>query len=596
MSEEIQSLPDGLQLTQDPVNLGDLKPEYHDVVVVGAGLSGVSIACKLKDKHNVTDVVILEKLPGPAGTWESNTYPGCACDIPAPVYSFSFRQKSDWSGMFPQQKELREYVHTVVSEYGLWDKFRFKVLTRQARYDSATGLWHIVTEDVPESKSKDARGKLHYYVCKMMITAVGGLSQPNPCTIPGHENFKGPVFHSARWDHSVSIKDKNVIVVGNGCSATQFVPIIADEAKHVTQFVRSKHWYAPEPKIPLEYIPGWRWLVMHFSFFMWLQRILIWLVLESHFTMATRTSVGEMMRSDWEKQCRNYVKKAAPKQYHEQLLPKQNELMVACRRRILDNRYLPSLNRENLDLETSKLVKIEENAVVTADGRRLPADVIVMANGFNPQMAGFPLEIRGADMTQMEHYNKYGEGSMIAYHTCFLSGFPNMSMLVGPNSGTGHMSVIYTSERQQELTMYIAKPVLESPRPSDADIAHLPGTKATTHLSHIPTFDVKLKAELDEQHWVVKRMKELVFTTCDSWYRDPKSGRVTAVYPDWQWKFALRAWFPVYSDFMYKYLPNNQTRPSIPWWQSLGSWLGLGKTPRVDPSETPEINRERMGA
>ncbi|WFC98262.1 hypothetical protein MYAM1_000987 [Malassezia yamatoensis] len=596
MAEEVIPLPDGLRLSQDPVNLGDLKPEYHDLVVIGGGLSGVSMACKLKDKYNVTDLVILEKLGGPAGTWESNTYPGCACDIPAPVYSFSFRQKRDWSGMFPKQKELREYVHTVVSEYGLWDKFRFNVLSRQARYDEATGLWHVIAEDIPQSKEPGARGKLHYYVCKLLVTAVGGLSQPNPCDIAGHENFKGPIFHSARWDNSVDLKNKNVIVVGNGCSATQFVPLIAEEAKHVTQFVRSKHWYAPVPKIPLEYIPGWSWLVLHFSFFMHLQRILIWLVLESHFGMALRNSFGETLRNDWEKKCRAHVKNLAPKKYHDQLLPSNNELMVACRRRILDNSYLPSLARDNLDLETSKLVKIEEHAVVTADGRRIPADVIVLANGFNPKMAGFPLEIRGQNMTQAEHYAKYGEGSMIAYRTSFMSGFPNLAMLVGPNSGTGHMSVIYTSERQQELTMNIAKPVLEAPRPSDADIAHLPGTKATTQLSHVPTFDVKLKAELDEQHWIAKRMQDLVFVTCESWYRDPKSGRVTAVYPDWQWKFALRCWFPVYQDFIYKYLPDNNSMPSIPLWQKFGCWLGLGTVPYVNPSETPEINRKMMDA
>ncbi|WFD02632.1 hypothetical protein MOBT1_001313 [Malassezia obtusa] len=596
MVDGMHALPNGIQLSQDPVNVNGLKPEYHDVVVIGAGLSGVSIACKLKDKHNVTDIAILEKLPGPAGTWESNTYPGCACDIPAPVYSFSFRQKSDWSGMFPQQKEIREYVHTVVSEYGLWDKFRFNTLSRQARFDEATGLWHVISEDLPPKNQPNARGQLHYYVCKLLISAVGGLSQPNPCNIPGHENFKGSIFHSARWDHSVDLKNKNVIVVGNGCSATQFVPLVAEEAKHLTQFVRSKHWYAPVPQSPFDAIPGWNWLVAHFAIFMYLQRFLIWLALESHFLMATRTSVGQSMRDDWERQCREHVKKLAPKKYHSQLLPSQNELMVACRRRILDNKYLPSLGRDNVDLETSKLVKIEEDAVITADGRRIPADVIVMGNGFNPQMAGFPLEIRGVDMTQAEHYKKYGEGSMVAYRTCFLSGFPNLSLLVGPNSGTGHMSVIYTSERQQELTMYVAKPVLDAPRPSEANIAHLPGTKPTADLTHNPTFDVKIKAELDEQHWVVKRMKDLVFTTCDSWYRDPKSGRVTAVYPDWQWKFALRTWFPVYSDFVYKFLPNNKALPDIPWWQAFGCWLGLGTVPKVDPSETPEINRKAMGA
>ncbi|WFD05123.1 hypothetical protein MVES1_000449 [Malassezia vespertilionis] len=594
MTDSIRPLPNGIQLANDPVNLGGLKPEYHDVVVVGGGLSGVGLAIKLKTLYNITDVRILEKLDGPAGTWEANTYPGCACDIPAPVYSFSFMQKNDWSGMFPRQAEIREYVHSVVAKYGVGSMFHYRTVAREARFDSTTGLWHVICEDVPEKGQQT--GKLHYYVAKMLFGCLGGLSQPNPCTIPGNENFKGPIFHSARWDHSVDLKNKNVIVVGNGCSATQFVPVIAPEVKHLTQFVRSKHWYAPVPRNPLDVVPGWNWLVKHFNFFMYLQRILIWLVLETHFLMATNTSIGQFQRDNWERQCRNHVKKIAPKEYQEQLLPEKGELLVACRRRILDDKYMPSLGRPNVDLVTDKLVKIESNAVVTADGRRIPADVIIMANGFYPQGAGFPLVVRGESMTLAQHWEKYGEGSMIAYRNCFLSGFPNFAMVIGPNSGTGHMSVIYTSERQQELTLNVAQPVLDSPRPTDADIRHLPGSSVSSKLSSVPTFDVHLKAELDEQHWVVKAMKSLVFGTCDSWYRDAKSGRVTAVYPDWQWKLALRCWFPVFEDFEYKHMPNNEKMPSIPFWQSVGRWFGLGTIPYVSPSETPEINRAAMGA
>ncbi|WFD29384.1 hypothetical protein MSPP1_000393 [Malassezia sp. CBS 17886] len=573
--------------------LDGLKPEYHDVVVIGGGLSGISVACKLKDRLKVTDVAIVEKIDGPAGTWEANTYPGCACDIPAPVYSYSFRQKNDWSSFFAPQPEIRAYIHQVVAEYGIRPCFRFRTVGREARYDDATGLWHVIIESLPDPKNPSAPTKVTHMVSKVLFMAVGGLSQPNPCTIPGKENFKGPLFHSARWDHSVDLKNKNVIVVGNGCSATQFLPIIVDEAKQVTQFVRSKHWYAPPPKVPLDKIPGWRWLLRHMVFFVWLQRFVLWLVLESHFMMAINNSFGQLLRNDWERKCRNHVRKNAPKKYHDQLLPKHGELLVQCRRRILDDKYLPALNRENMDLETTKLAKIEEDAVITEDGRRVPADVIIMANGFNPQTAGFPLEIRGRNGTLHEHYDRYGGGSMMAYHTVFNAGFPNMSFIIGPNAGTGHMSVIFTSERAQELAIAVGRETLVSQRPSDKAIAHLPGAPVPAGLDHVPTFEVKLDAELKEQHWIDKRMQDLVFTKCDSWYRDGNSGRVTAVYPDWQWKLALRCWFPVWRDFAFTNMPDHLERPPMPLWQRFGCWLGLGSTPSVQPANAPETDEKK---
>lgn len=591
-----KSLPEGISLMSNPPNVGGLQPEYHDIVCIGAGLSGVSLACKLKIKYGVVpDMKILERLEGPAGTWEANTYPGAACDIPAPVYSFSFRQKHDWSGFFPQQPELRQYVHTVVAEYGIGGLFQFNTVALESRYDDATGLWHVLASTF-DPKSPQSTPKLSYFVSKMLVSAVGGLSEPNKCTIDGHETFKGPIFHSARWDHSVDLKGKNVIVVGNGCSATQFVPIIAQEAKMVTQFVRSKHWYAPLPDNAVVKTWWWKWLLRNVPLFMWFQRVLIWMVLESHFTLVTRTWMGRKFRADWEKMCRDYITKTAPAKYHEQLLPKNNELLVGCRRRVLDNAYLPALQRDNLELETSKLVRIEEDAVITEDGKRLPADVIIMANGFSPAAAGAPLMMRGRDMTMREHEAKYGGGSQLAYRTVFVSGFPNMGMLVGPNAGTGHMSVIYTSEREQELLLSVASPVLECGQPNASSITHLPGTPANAALTKVPTFDVKLQAELDEQHWMAKKMSQTVFSTCDSWYRDAKSGRVTAVYPDWQWKFALRCWFPVWKDFTFTGLPINSGHPPSTLFQKLGCALRLGTISYVDPKETPEIDRQAMDA
>jgi cation diffusion facilitator CzcD-associated flavoprotein CzcO len=161
-----------------------------------------------------------------SSTWSSNRYPACACDVPAPVYSFSFRQKTDWSTFYPKQVELKSYFNLVATEFGLLDKFRLTACVLEARFDESTNLWHVAVDEA---------GKQYHYVCKLFVSAVGGLSTPKECDIKGYQQFEGPLFHSARWDHSVDLKGKNVVVVGNGCSATQFVPIIAEQVKTLTQ-------------------------------------------------------------------------------------------------------------------------------------------------------------------------------------------------------------------------------------------------------------------------------------------------------------------------------------------------------------------------
>ncbi|PWN51213.1 FAD/NAD(P)-binding domain-containing protein [Violaceomyces palustris] len=598
-----------------PTTQPKLVPEYHDVLIVGSGVSGICMACQLKTKYGITDVKILDKLDSLAGTWKANTYPGCACDVPSAVYSFSFHQKGDWSTFFPEQEELRQYFETVASKHGLQPYFHFSTLVREARFDNDTGLWHVWTEDLPakakwgdkalietEGDSAAPTAKKTHYVTKFLVSAVGGLSEPNPCDIKGHETFKGPIFHSARWDHSVQTDGKDVVVVGNGCSATQFVPVIAKGAKTVTQFVRSKHWYAPKPKNPLSFLPGWNWLVAHIPAIRYLQRFLIFCVLESHFSYTLLNPVGEFFRRKWARKCVRHAKRLAPKEYWDILIPKKDEVIVACKRRIIDETYLPCLNLPHVRLETSKLVEIGDHHVLTQDGRKIKADVIIMANGFNTQAAGYPMRVYGKDMELRDHWNKYGGGGPLNYRSSLTSGFPNMGWLMGNNSATGHNSVIFTTECQVMFLLEVAKPVLAAPRPLQEAIEHMPGTPCSEKITRsfrTPTFDVKLKAELDEQHWISKAMSKLVFSTgCGAWYLNKNSKRITALYPDWQWKFMLRAMFPQWDHFEYTGVKTTTSAApySAPWWKVIGYRLGVGSVPYVKPEETPEIDRKSMGA
>ncbi|SNX84109.1 related to monooxygenase [Melanopsichium pennsylvanicum] len=576
-----------------------LTPEYHEVIIVGAGISGICMACQLKRKHGINDFLILERSPAPSGTWTNNSYPGCACDVPAPVYSFSFATKGDWSTFYPKQKELKLYFTKVAKEHGLEEKFRFQTTVEEARFDKDTGLWHIWSVDWTKDGTEEDQVK-HHYVCKFFVSAVGGLSQPKPCDIDGHESFKGPIFHTAAWDHSVSLKGKDVVLVGNGCSATQCVPYLAEHSKTLTQFVRSKHWIAPHPHQPFDSIPGFKWLLQKFVFVRKFQRLLIWLVLESHFILILQNPIGRLFRWNWRRKCEAHMKKNAPKEYWDMLLPRKDELMVGCKRRIIDDNYLPALRLPHVRVENTKLARIESNHVVLTDGRKIHADVIVMANGFEPHAAGAPMTVYGTHRSLHDHWEKYGEGGMIAYRSALNSGFPNMGSINAANTGTGNQSLIFASECTVNLLLEIAKPVLAAAKPPQFAIEHIPGTSADEKLEKykIPTVEVKLKAELDEQHWIAKCMEKLVFTSgCKSWYIDQRSGRVTSMQPDWQLNYMLRATFPKWDDFRYTGLKGGETRPSdTPWWKVIGDKLGLGHVKYVDPKETPQINRAAMGA
>jgi len=351
--------------------------------------------------------------------------------VPAPVYSFSFRQKTDWSTFYPKQGELKKYFNLVAAEFGLLDKFQLKMCVKEARFDESTNLWHVAADE-------EETGKQYHYVCKFFVSAVGGLSTPKECDIPGYKNFKGPLFHSARWDWNVDLKGKEVVVVGNGCSATQFVPIIAKEVKTLTQAVRSKHWYEKPPHNPFSLIPGWKWLITYIPLFRNLQRFLIWCVLESHFTITLLNPMGKLFRMWWTSSSIRHAKKLAPKKYWSTLIPTKKELQYGCKRRVLDDQYLPSLNRENVHLETSKITEIGEDCVMTADGRRLKADVIIMANGFQIDRAGFPMQVFGRNNVEItEHWKEFGGGGPVNYRSTLMSGFPNYTNIVGVNSATG---------------------------------------------------------------------------------------------------------------------------------------------------------------
>lgn len=329
-------------------------------------------------------------------------------------------------------------------------------------------------------------------------------------------------------------------------------------------------------------LPGWSWLVRHFAFFRGFQRAVIFLVMESHFIMTLMNPLGAIMRwwfaNRW---CKPLAKKA-PKEYYNHILP-EGKVLVSSKRRIFDDDYVPSLNLPHVNLEFERSAQIEADAVITDKGKRVPADIIVLCNGFTTARAGFPMDVFGRGGVEVHDYwNKYGGGSPIHYRSTLIAGFPNMAQIVGSNSATGHTSLIFTSECQINFALEIARPLLNGQRPSNAAIEHNPiqMSKSLATLDKSPAFEPKLKSMVDEQYWIHWLMRYRVFTYGASWYRDPVSGRITSMHPASQISFWLRSEFIDWRDLNYENLPDGKQYPDRAWWRILGSKLGLGRLPK----------------
>ena len=212
----------------------------HEVVIVGNGFSGIGAAIKLKEA-GIEDFVVFDKADAVAGTWRENTYPGCACDVPSHMYSFSFEQNPDWSEMYAPQQEIRDYLERVTDKYGVRPHLRFGFRAVSAEWDEAAGLWRCVGE------GPDGRQEL---TARFLISGIGGLHVPAKPHLQGLESFEGAAFHSAEWDHSVDLKSKKVAVIGTGASAIQFVPEIAGDVAQLDLYQRTAPWVLPEARPP----------------------------------------------------------------------------------------------------------------------------------------------------------------------------------------------------------------------------------------------------------------------------------------------------------------------------------------------------------
>jgi len=494
-----------------------MSQQQDNVIIIGAGPSGMIVGCQLQRQLGFTNFEIFERGSDFGGTWYHNTYPGSGCDIPSYFYSFSFEQNPEWTRVFPLQGEIQEYMLNVAKKYNLPKHTTFHTEALGAKWDTEAERWTVTFKNI---KTQEVFSK----TSKFLVMCCGPLSTPNECPVPGAEKFQGNIWHSGKWNHNVDLSDKNVAVIGNGCSATQFVPVILPKVKSLTQFIRSQHWIfkRPNPLFPEKF----KWAMRHIPGAMFLHRFILAFLLDAQFMMF-KTKSGQGMRNWCSKRARRYMTYKAPKKYHDILVP---NFEVGSKRRVFDTDYLKCLHDDKILLTNDPLVQINEKSVTTKSGKEYPTDVIILANGFQIHAPMHPFTLQGKSGEKLtERWQR--QGGIRAYMGVMSPDFPNMFTVVGPNTGSGHYSIIFIAECNANLAIKLMKPFLFT------------GVKGS--------IEVTEEAEKRDVDWVQNRLKQYVWhgTGEAGWYVDKKTGHNGTIYPHFQSHYWMRTLRPVWSDF-----------------------------------------------
>ncbi|MEV4676700.1 MULTISPECIES: flavin-containing monooxygenase [Actinomadura] len=395
------------------------------IVIIGSGFAGLGMAIRLK-QSGFHDFTVLEKSDALGGTWHDNTYPGCACDVPSHMYSFSFELNPGWSRMFAPQPEIRAYMEQTADKYRVRDHIRFGARVDSMEYDDEARRWNVTLTD----------GTV--LTPRAIVSGIGALHVPSFPDLPGMERFQGTAFHSAEWDHGYDLTGKRVAVIGTGASAIQFVPKVAKRAGDLVVFQRTPPWIQPKPDVSIpapvrkafEKVPG---AARAF-------RNGIYWALEAR---AVGFTVDPRLSGPQERIARRHIEKQiADPELRAKVTP---DYTIGCKRILLSNDYYPALARPNVHVETSGVAEVRENSIVTADGREYEVDCIIYGTGFKVVDALNDLRVTGRDGTKLQEI--WADG-IEAHRGTTIPGMPNFFMLLGPNTGLGHNSVVFMIEVQ----------------------------------------------------------------------------------------------------------------------------------------------------
>ncbi len=400
------------------------------VAIIGAGFSGICVAIHLR-KSALYDFTIFEKAESLGGTWRDNSYPGAVCDVPSISYSYSFAMKLDWSRKWSPQSEILAYIEDCAHKYDVYRQIEFGTEIKHAEFDAERSVWVLTTK---QGQVEEA---------DILITGTGQLNRPMIPDIPGLAEFEGPQFHSARWDHDIDLARKRIAVIGSAASAVQLVPEIAREAAQVTVLQRTPNWILPMGNRRYSETEIRRW-----KDHPWLARLYRWWTYLSFEARWPLFRGNRFMQKGAEKFAERYLEEVIRDPLlRESLTP---DYPLGSRRLLASDHFLPAVNRDNVDLVTDKIDHVDAKNVVTASGRKIPADVLVLATGFRSTEFLAPMEVVGRGGKTLSDVWRNGAE---AYLGLTVTDFPNFFMMYGPNTNLGHNSIIFMIECQTAYIM-----------------------------------------------------------------------------------------------------------------------------------------------
>jgi cation diffusion facilitator CzcD-associated flavoprotein CzcO len=469
---------------------------HSRVAVVGTGFAGLGAAIALERAG--IDHVVLERADDVGGTWRDNTYPGCRCDVPSHLYSFSFAPNPDWTETYSPQPEIWDYLRRTAAEHGVLDRIRFGHEVCAARWDATAQRWRLDT----------ARGEL---TADVVIMGNGPLAEPAMPDIPGIESFTGTAFHTARWRADHDLRGERVAVIGTGASAIQVVPEIQPLVEHLTVFQRTPPWVLPHTNRRITDVeravyrraPALQRLVRAGIY--WSRELFVTAMLRNGKALARLEKLAH----------RHLAKQVRDPELRARLTP---DYRPGCKRLLLSNDYYPALQQPNVDVVSEKVIEVRPHSVVTADGAEHEVDTIIYGTGFHVTDNPVAERVQGVDgRTLADHWTEHGAQ---AYLGTTVPAFPNLFLLAGPNTGIGHTSLVVMIEAQLRYVI-------------DA----------------LSTMDVRGAASVELRRpvlaaWtdeVQRKASRTVWNTggCASWYLDDE-GRNTTLWPDHTYKFAAR--------------------------------------------------------
>ncbi|MEC5405508.1 NAD(P)/FAD-dependent oxidoreductase [Paraburkholderia sp. MPAMCS5] len=470
------------------------------IAIAGSGFSGIGMAVRLI-KMGIASFTVYEAASDIGGTWRDNIYPGAECDVPSHLYSFSFEPNPAWSRAFSGQAEILAYLKHCARKYGVDRYVRCNARVVAARFDEARHVWRV---------ELDVNGTREEIEADVVIAASGPLSRPAMPEIAGLDTFEGKLFHSARWDHVYPLDGKRVAVIGTGASAIQFVPRIRPRVAQLDLFQRTAPWVMPKPDKPIG--PRARWLFEHLPFTQRFVRSAIYWQLESRaIAFVVNPKLMKLPMKFGLSYLERRVKDPA---LRAKLTPNYR---LGCKRVLLSSDYYRALVEPNVNVITTGIREIMADGIVTHDGRHHRADAIICGTGFQVNDVPAPFHVTGLDGADLGAL--WLRDGPEAYLGTSVANFPNFFMIVGPNTGLGHNSMIYMIESQVQ---YIADCLRELRQRNSRTMTLRPDVQRD--------FNARLQRDMLHAVWT---------SGCHSWYQT-RSGKVTAIWPGFTFSFRKR--------------------------------------------------------